>query len=63
MPAQQEMHWRKASASILNGECVEVAEGTRDMMVRDSKDRGGPVLHVGRPRWRAFIHKTKINQL
>ncbi len=63
MPTQYEVHWRKPSVSISNGACVEVAEGMLDMMVRDSKDNDGPVLHVRRPSWRSFVCKIKINQL
>jgi hypothetical protein len=60
---QHEVHWRKPSVSIVNGACVEVAEGMLDIMVRDSRDNDGPVLHVRRPSWRSFIYTIKINQL
>jgi hypothetical protein len=63
MPTQHEVHWRKPSVSIPNGACVQVAEGMLDIMVRDSKDGDGPILHVRRPSWRCFICKIKINQL
>ena len=63
MPTEHEVHWRESSVSIPNGACVQVAEGMLDMMVRDSKDDDGPVLHVRRPSWRSFTYKIKINRL
>ncbi|MGH3176861.1 MAG: DUF397 domain-containing protein [Streptosporangiaceae bacterium] len=46
--------WRKSSYSGDNGgECVEVAT-TGDVLVRDTADRGGPVLTFTAEAWRAF---------
>ena len=37
--------WRKSSRSSGNGgNCVEVGQANRDVAVRDTKDRQGPVL-------------------
>jgi hypothetical protein len=50
------MRWRKSSYS--NGQsanCVEVAGLTRQMAVRDSKDKTGPVLSFGLGEWSAFV--------
>ena len=46
--------WRKSSYSGSNGgECVEIAAaGT--VLVRDTADRGGPVLTFTADAWRAF---------
>ena len=46
--------WRKSSYSGDNGgECVEIAAaGT--VLVRDTADRGGPVLTFTADAWRAF---------
>jgi Domain of unknown function (DUF397) len=51
-PARQ---WMKSSVSFSNGACVEVAGDGRDVLVRDSKNPGGPVLRFTRDEWRAFL--------
>lgn len=44
------------SASIDNGTCVEVGTCTcGEVLVRDSKDRDGPVLSFGGAEWSAFV--------
>lgn len=47
--------WRTSSRSVGNGNCVEVAGVEGRIAVRDSKDRGGPVLAFPAPAWRAFV--------
>lgn len=51
--------WRKSSRSNSSQVCVEVATTPRVIGVRDSKDRGGPVLAVGRTAWRSFLGGLK----
>jgi uncharacterized protein DUF397 len=47
--------WRTSSRSGGNGNCVEVARNLPGAVaVRDSKDRGGPVLVFAPDQWRAF---------
>jgi hypothetical protein len=46
--------WRKSSLSGVNG-CVEVAVVDSRVAVRDSKDRGGPVLLFTPLEWEAFV--------
>ena len=46
--------WRKSSYSGVNG-CVEVAVGRDRVAVRDSKDRGGPILLFTSDEWEAFL--------
>ena len=48
-------YWRKAMASTTGG-CVEVASVGNGMVgVRDSKDRGGPILRYTTQEWAAFL--------
>jgi hypothetical protein len=49
--------WRKSTRSGPNGgECVEVADNLPGgVLVRDSKDRYGPVLTFGPESWRSFV--------
>jgi hypothetical protein len=47
--------WRKATASISNGNCVEVAQlPGGGIAVRDSKDPQGPSLRFTTAEWIAF---------
>jgi Domain of unknown function (DUF397) len=47
--------WRTSSYSWGNGNCVQVAPAPGQVLVRDSKDPGGPALAVPTPAWRAFL--------
>jgi len=52
--------WRTSSHSGANGDCVEVATTTAGAVaVRDSTDRGGPVLHFSPAAWQAFVTGTR----
>ena len=58
---RQLVSWRKSSWSTYNGNCVEVAKLTKDLIgVRDTKDAGaGPVLLFSGPAWRSFVARVK----
>ncbi|MFF5073783.1 DUF397 domain-containing protein [Micromonospora olivasterospora] len=51
--------WRTSSRSNgTGGNCVEVAGNLPGVVaVRDSKDRGGPVLAFRPAAWRAFVNQ------
>ncbi|MDG4767248.1 DUF397 domain-containing protein [Solwaraspora sp. WMMD406] len=47
--------WRTSTYSEA-GSCVEVADNLPGrVLVRDTKDRGGPVLTFGPSAWRSFV--------
>jgi hypothetical protein len=56
--------WRTSSYSGTNGECVEVAadSGPR-VLVRDTKDREGPVLAFRPGTWRRFAGQLRASTL
>jgi hypothetical protein len=52
--------WRTSSYSGANGDCVEVATSVAGAVaVRDSKDRGGPVLRFSPASWQAFVEGVR----
>jgi hypothetical protein len=56
-----EINWRKSSFSGDNGgACVEVASAD-SVLVRDTTDRGGPVMTFTADAWRAFTTALSIS--
>jgi hypothetical protein len=59
-----DIRWRKSSHSGGNGgECIEVgaqSEAGR-VLIRDTKDRQGPMLAFGRQAWEAFAATVKAD--
>jgi hypothetical protein len=53
------LNWRKASYSASNGGCVEVADHSNRVLVRDTQDRTGPVLQFSPAAWRVFADRVK----
>jgi hypothetical protein len=52
--------WRKASYSGNGGgDCVEVGDHGRRVLVRDTKDRSGPMLGFTLDEWREFASQIK----
>lgn len=54
--------WRKSTRSQTSN-CVEVAPLPATVALRDSKDRGGPVLLFDRGEWRNFLVAAKEGRL
>ena len=52
-------HWIKSSLSFSNSNCVEVADGGSTVLVRDSKNPGGPVLRFTPDEWSAFLRGVR----
>jgi Domain of unknown function (DUF397) len=53
--------FRKSARSEGGNGCVEAATLDRHHLVRDSKNRSGPVLAFTHPEWAAFINGVKHN--
>ncbi|MFD4232409.1 DUF397 domain-containing protein [Streptomyces sp. NPDC058545] len=54
--AAPELAWFKSSYSgAEGGDCVEVANATGAVHIRDSKVAAGPVLTVSRQAWAGFV--------
>jgi hypothetical protein len=51
--------WRKASYSVNNGQCVEVASDETAVQVRDTVTPAGTVIAYAPAAWRAFVSSTK----
>ncbi|GAA2717778.1 DUF397 domain-containing protein [Micromonospora olivasterospora] len=52
--------WRTSTRSHDTGNCVEVAGNVPGVvLVRDSKDRSGPVLTFRPDSWRRFVGLTR----
>jgi Domain of unknown function (DUF397) len=55
--------FRKSSYSgAANPACVEVGFVAAEVLMRDSKDRGGPVLCFTPDEWKAFIAGVKAGE-
>lgn len=56
--------WRKSSYSNdgVDGNCVEIAELSDQIALRDSKHPAGPVLEFPRHEWRAFLSSARTGQ-
>ncbi|WP_405906822.1 DUF397 domain-containing protein [Streptomyces sp. NBC_00828] len=56
MSSIDERAWFKSSYSGSDGDaCVEVAQGTQAIHVRDSKDRRSPELALSPAAWNDFV--------
>jgi hypothetical protein len=51
---QDRIKWRKSETSTTS-DCVEVAFVGRSVLVRNSRDRAGPVLAFTQSEWAAFL--------
>jgi hypothetical protein len=62
MDANRAITWRKSSYSGNNGgQCVEVGNSARVIVVRDNTNPTGPVLAFGPQDWRRFTDQIKAS--
>ncbi|MGN9913301.1 DUF397 domain-containing protein [Phytohabitans sp. LJ34] len=61
MSAGSRISWRTSSRSQ-NTNCVEVGETETAVVMRDSKDREGPMLVFARERWTDFVASAKAGE-
>ena len=55
-----DQHWRKASYSGNGGgNCVEVGDAGRVVLVRDTRKRAGTMLSVTADAWQSFTASLK----
>jgi hypothetical protein len=54
-PDRNGVVWRTSSYTGGSGDCVEVAAAADTVLIRDTKDREGPVLAVPAAAWHAFL--------
>ena len=52
------LKWIKSTYSS-TGNCIEVADEARHVLVRDTQDRQGPVLRFAPVAWRQFADRVK----
>lgn len=50
--------WRKSTYSNKDGDCVEVASGASEVLVRDTKAREAGSLEVSATAWKAFLDRV-----
>src|SRR5450755_3315591 len=56
------MNWRKSSYSGQgSGNCIEVTDHDSRVIVRDTKDRTGPILRFSADAWRRFADHVKAD--
>jgi len=53
---------KSSFSGAANANCVEVGFVTAEVMLRDSKDPGGPVLHFTPDEWKAFLAGVKAGE-
>lgn len=58
-----QLRWRKSRESAQQGACIEMARRSDQVLVRDSKDPGGPVLSFDRATLADFVRRIQNDEL
>jgi hypothetical protein len=60
MDSTNQPRWRTSTYTGANGgNCVEVGHAGHLIAIRDTKDRGGPVLAISAAAWQQFVATVK----
>ena len=62
MPSRQSrptLNWRTSTFSGADGGCVEIASEDGSVLVRDSRQRSGPVLQFSPELWSSFMERLR----
>lgn len=51
--------WRTSKATGADGNCVEVANGERSVLVRDSRNPSGVMLEFSPVQWSGFMRRIR----
>jgi hypothetical protein len=54
-----EQAWRTSSYTSAGGNCVEVGDAGRAILIRDSKNRAGGTLTFPAAAWQSFANSLK----
>ncbi len=55
--------WRTSGRRGGSGEYLEVARWESSVLIRDSRDRSGPVLMVNAAQWLGLLERTRIGDI
>lgn len=55
VPPSPTSSWRKSTACLPNGDCVEVAHTDDHVWIRNSRNPHGPALRFTLDEWAAFL--------
>jgi hypothetical protein len=59
----QNLNWRKARYSNGSGNCVEVADASRAVLVRDTTNRDGGTLAFSAGAWRQLVADVRSGKV
>lgn len=61
--AEEDAWFKSSHSNDTGGSCVEIADLTSAVGIRDSKDKAGPALVVSPQTWAAFVHLARSGEI